>query len=416
MTGGEVGEELPGRRVLINPREMKPNPAIPEDVWQKLLSLPSQSLPKRQARPVKRLTALAHELAVGALLADAGKNAHTEMHKVLDGAQVRYAEEIKKARDAMLTVEGKTVKADVETKAMSFNDFVEAADYAIIEDAYKRATRVISPDLGKTYSEHLASKAPGDEGPEDALIEAHTTVAAMGLVPDIQGDLEAAAEKLSNQWLIQYRVPIKSLSDERQEVYRQIREMSADPLDVDLARPHMWLQPTTAREADGTQIVLPRFEKHLLCDEDGLFPESINSWEQRVLSVELGRKDTIGWYRNPSRASQDSLGVTYEDGSDTKIVRPDFIFFAELPDGTIAADIVDPHGAQFSDALPKLKGLASYAEANGRIYRRVDAVAQIDGAYRVLDLTEASVRAAVGSAETVVELYRSEAAFDYTPG
>ena len=416
MTGGEVGEELPGRRVLINPREMKPNPAILEEVWQKLLSLPSQSLPKRQARPVKRLTALAHELAVDALLADAGKNAHAEMHKVLDGAHVRYANEIKKARDAVLTVESKTIKADVETKEISFNDFVEAADYAVIENAYKRAARVISPDLCTTYSEHLASKDSDDGDPEDALIEAHTRVAAMGLVPDIQGDFEAATEKLSNQWLIQYRVPIKSLSDERQEVYRQIREMGADPLDVDLARPHMRLQPMTAREADGTQIVLPRFEKHLLCDEDGLFPVSVNSWEERVLSIELSRKDTIGWYRNPSQASQDSLGVTYEDGSETKIVRPDFIFLVELPNGTIAADIVDPHGTQFSDALPKLKGLASYTEANDGIYRRIDAVAQIGGAYRVLDLTEASVRAAVGSAETVVELYRSEAASDYTPG
>ena len=75
MSGGEAGEELPGRRVLINPREMKPNPAISEDVWQKLLSLPSQTLPKRQARPVKRLTALAHELAVDGLLADAGRTA-----------------------------------------------------------------------------------------------------------------------------------------------------------------------------------------------------------------------------------------------------------------------------------------------------------------------------------------------------
>ena len=88
MTGGEAGEELPGRRVLINPREMKPNPLIPEDVWQKLLSLPSQTLPKRQARPVKRLTALAHELALDGLLADAGKTAQAEMHKVLDGALV----------------------------------------------------------------------------------------------------------------------------------------------------------------------------------------------------------------------------------------------------------------------------------------------------------------------------------------
>jgi type III restriction enzyme len=223
MTGADGGEELPGRRVFINPREMKPNPAIPEEVWQRLLSLPSQTLPKRQARPVKRLTALAHELAADGLLTDAGKKAHAEMHKVLDGAQARYAEEIKEAREGVLTVEGKTVRADLKSKAMSFNDFVEAADYAVIEDAYKRAARVISPDLARTYSEYLANKAPKEEDPEDALIEAHTVLAALGLVPDMRDHLEAEAENLSNEWLMRFRVAIKSLSDERQEVYRQIR-------------------------------------------------------------------------------------------------------------------------------------------------------------------------------------------------
>lgn len=415
MTGAEAGEELPGRRILINPREMKSNPAIPEDVWQKLLSLPSQTLPKRQARPVKRLTALAHELAVDGLLADAGKKAHAEMHKVLDGARVRYAEEIKKARASVLTVEGMTVKADIETKGMTFDDFVEAADYAVIEDAYKRAARVISPDLATTYSEHLASKAQEGEDPEDALIEAHTVIAAIGLVSDIKDDLDAAAEKLANQWLTQYRVPIKSLSDERQEVYRQIREMSADPLPVDLARPNTWLQMTTARQADGTEEPLPRFEKHLLCDEDGLFPGDFNSWEGKVVTDELKRDGTIGWYRNPARASQDSLGVTYEDGGEPRILRPDFIFFARLPDGTVAADIVDPHGIQFGDALPKLKGLAKYAEENVGIYRRIEVFAEVDGRERIIDLTEPAARAVVMSAATVKEVYESDAASDYAP-
>ena len=184
MTGGEAGEELPGRRVLINPREMKANPAIPEEVWEKLLSLPSQTLPKRQTRPVKRLTALAHELAVDGLLEDAGKKAHAEMHKVLDGAQVRWANEIANARTGVLTVEGKTVKTDVGTKGMTFDDFVETADYAVVEDAYKRAARLISPDLATTYCEHLASQS-GNGDDEDALIEAHTVIAALGLVADI---------------------------------------------------------------------------------------------------------------------------------------------------------------------------------------------------------------------------------------
>lgn len=145
MSGGDGGDDLPGRRVLINPVELKPNPAIPEGVWDKLLSLPSQTLPKRHARPVKRLTSLAHELAVDGLLADAGKLAHAEMHKILNGIRARYKAEIEAARKTVLTVEGKSLKADLKGGAMTFDDFLEEADYAVIEDAYRRAGRAISP-------------------------------------------------------------------------------------------------------------------------------------------------------------------------------------------------------------------------------------------------------------------------------
>lgn len=359
---------------------------------------------------MKRLTALAHELAADDLLPDAGKKAHAEMHRVLDGAQVRHAEETKKARQAVLTVEGKTIKADIETKAMSFDDFVEAADYAVIEDAYRRASRIISPDLTRTYSEYLASK-DGDD--EDALIEAHIVIAALGLVPPINDYVEAEAEKLARQWLNQYRIKIKSLSDERQEIYRELREMSADPLDIDLARPNSWLQPTTAREEDGSEIDLPRFERHLLCDEDGLFPESFNSWEDKVLLAELKREGTVAWYRNPARTSQDSLGVAYVEAGETKIVRPDFIFFGRLADGSIAADIVDPHGHHLADALPKLKGLARYAEANGTTYRRIEAVAELNGRFRLLDLKEATVREAVFAATNARSIYEGPVAVEY---
>ena len=413
MTGGESGEEVPGRRVLVNPREMKPNPALPEAVWEKLLSLPSQTLPKRQARPIKRLTALAHELAADGILADAGKIAHREMHKALDAAQVRYADAIKKARAAVLTVEGKTVKADVETKAMSFDSFVEAADYAVIEDAYKRAGRLIAADLARTYSEYLAENSPEEGDSEDALIEAHTVVAAIGLVADIKDYLESEAEKLSNKWLAQYRVAIKKLSDERQDVYREIREMSAHPLDVDLARPTSWLQPTHIREQNGAEVALPRFEKHLLCDEEGLFPDVLNTWEQNILHTELHRIENVAWYRNPNRPSQDSLGIVYEDADDKKIVRPDFLFFGKLDDRTIIVDIVDPHGHHLADSLPKLQGLARYAETHGATYRRIEAVAEVDGRYKVLDLKEEKVRVAVLAAKSAKSLYESAVAKNY---
>ena len=235
---------------------------------------------------------------------------------------------MKKARESVLTVEGETVKADVKTKAITFNDFVEVADNAVIDDAYKRASRAISPDLARTYSEHLADK-DSDDDLEHALIKGHIIVAAMGLLPEIKDYLESEAEKLANQWLTEHRVAIKSLNDERQDVYRQIREMSSDPLDVDLARPKTRLQPTTTRNPDGTESDLPRFEKHLLCDADGLFPEHFNSWEGKILLAELKREDTVAWYRNPDRASQDSLGVTYEkNGEDQHCTSRLYLFRA----------------------------------------------------------------------------------------
>jgi hypothetical protein len=413
MSGGDGGDELPGRRVLINPVELKPNPAIPEEVWEKLLSLPSQTLPKRHARPVKRLTSLAHELAMDGLLADAGKAAHAEMHKVLDGLRARFKAEIEAARKSVLTVEGKSLKADLKGGGMSFDDFLEEADYAVIEDAYRRAGRTISPDLATSYSDYLARNEGDPEDLEGALIDAHVMIAALGLVPEVKETLEAEAEKVATQWLSRYRVEIKSLSDERQDVYRQIREMSSEPMPVDLARPSSWMQPTTLREANGTETPLPHYVQHLLCDDDGNFPEDFNSWEGEVVKAELARAGTVGWYRNPSRASQDSLGVIYEESGSPKIVRPDFVFFARLPDGTVAADIIDPHGIQFGDAIPKLKGLADYADAFGSQYRRIEAVAKIGDKFRALDLTEASTRAAVAAATSIKALYEGEAGTDY---
>jgi hypothetical protein len=235
----------------------------------------------------------------------------------------------------------------------------------------------------------------------------------LGLVPEIKDGLESAAESLSNEWLKEYSTAIKGFSDERQDVYRQIREMSAEPLDVDLVRPYTWLQPTKAIEESGKEVALPTFAKHLLCDEEGLFPVVINAWEEKVLVAEMQREAAIAWYRNPGRASQDSLGVVYEYGGEKSIVRPDFIFFSQSDDGSIVADIVDPHGHHLAEALPKLKGLANYYEANAGKFRRFESVAETDGSYRVLDLTDENVRKAIESADSAVELYKHQIARDY---
>ncbi|EPK7576332.1 DEAD/DEAH box helicase [Klebsiella michiganensis] len=413
MTGNDGGDKLQGRRILVNPEEMLPNQLVPETVWEKMLSLPSQTMPKKQSKPIKRLTSLAHELAFDEILPNAGALAHAEMHKVLNAARQRYKDQIIEARQSVLTVEGRTLNANLIDKKTSFDEFLEAADYSVIDDAYRRACRAISPDLANSYSEFLAKTEFDTDDYEEALMDAHATVAALGLVPEIQGYLESEADKLAKRWLTHYRITIKGLSDERQDIYREIREMSTEPMDVDLARPTSWMQPTTIREMDSSEKALPTYEKHMLCNSAGLFPDDFNVWEKDVLSIELSRADSIAWYRNPARASQDSLGVTYEDAGTIKMMRPDFIFFAQLTDGTIVADIVDPHGTQFSDSIPKLKGLVQYAEKSGEFYRRIDAIAKVGDDYKVLDLKESKVRKAITSATSVVELYSSDIATNY---
>ncbi|MEJ7848819.1 MAG: hypothetical protein WKF92_12100 [Pyrinomonadaceae bacterium] len=190
--------------------------------------------------------------------------------------------------------------------------------------------------------------------------------------------------------------------------------MSAHPLDVDLARPTSRLQPSTIREGDGTEVALSQYEKHLLCDKDGLYPDEFNAWERPVLRSELNRSETVAWYRNPDRPSQDSLGITYWDDNEIRIVRPDFIFFANDESGKIVADIVDPHSFHLADALPKLKGLANYAAAKGGVFRRIDAVAVLnDHICKVLDLKEERVRDAIFSATSAQSLYESPIAEDY---
>ncbi|MFM7404526.1 MAG: hypothetical protein ACKO1N_10695 [Erythrobacter sp.] len=127
----------------------------------------------------------------------------------------------------------------------------------------------------------------------------------------------------------------------------------------------------------------------------------------------MARDDFVAWYRNPDRSSQESLGISYKIGKVFSIVRPDFLFFAKAADGSIVADIVDPHGTHLADALPKLKGLASYAEKHGGDFRRIEAIAETGNGLRKLDLTNPDVRSAIDAATDAKSLYEGPASTDY---
>jgi hypothetical protein len=96
-------------------------------------------------------------------------------------------------------------------------------------------------------------------------------------------------------------------------------------------------------------------------------------------------------------------------------MHPDFVFFHEI-DGDIKASIVDPHGLHLDDAEIKLKALASFASTYKGCFHRIEALAEIDGQMKVIDMQLSDVRETVlASREPAVQMYRSPIAVNYNP-
>lgn len=406
---GEDGGGGIGRRVLFDPIPLYANPAIAQAVWERFSAIPSVTIPKKNVKPIRRLTALATALSKDHLVDEAVDQAYKHLHAVLDGRAVQYREKLEKAREDVLTMEGEEVRGRIGGE-FSYRAFSVSADPRAIEDYYRASTRVLSPALCASYVDHLV----GPDGDEDELLEAHITIASLGRVPEIAQAVEVEADALARDWLTKTRVARKGLTDERQAEYDRLESMSATPEPISLTTPKNAQADTKVRHPDGTEADLPIREMHLLASADGTFPIALNEWERKVLDSEAAQPGFQGWYRNPERAAKESLAVAYKDEvGDWKALRPDFIFFGTNNDGSVAVDLVDPHGHHLSDALPKLRGLAEFAERFADYFRRVESVAETGGVLRVLDITKPRVRQAIRDAQSAKALYESEVASDY---
>ena len=253
------GDAPPTGRILINPKEMKPNPDVPETVWEKFVSLPSQTRPQRGAKPAIRLTALAHELASDGLLPGAGGKAHAAMHKMLDDFHCRAGAGVcRKTRigDDRRGPHHHCRSQDRRDDATAGSRPTRMTPWSAMPTAARRAS---SARTLRTYTMERAKRKPEAEDDfDDALIEAREDVAALHLLENLQVLFDAEAKKLSDGWFAEYRDRIKELPHDRQEAYRQIVALSTEPQDVDLARPVSRFEPTKrARKMGWKRISRP---------------------------------------------------------------------------------------------------------------------------------------------------------------
>ena len=412
MTGQIEGlPPIGGGRVLIDGRELAANPAIGEDVWTAYDELPTQAVPQRGAKPVKRLVALAQALSADGLHQGSLAEATAKLHNWLDGYSKVYAEDVTEAVDEIRAVHIQTLTGRTGQSGVAYSTRSVAADDRAIRSALDEAKRVFGADVARSYVNYLVGSADED----DDLREAFIRTSALSTVKPLREQIDASADALVGRWFSKHRVAILGLTDDRQQEYEEIRSLATEPQRGDLRRPRNRLEDYVTVSNDGQVQVAPLVKKHLMADETGGFPiGSLNSWEQDVVNREVARQDCVAWYRNPSHNGVDSLTVAYRDSyGEWRSMHPDFVFFNRVA-GVIRPSLVDPHGQHLEDSLVKLRGLADYAERHGDAFHRIETVVKDGAQWKALDLKRPEVRSAIVThVGPVVDVYRLPVAVDY---
>lgn len=185
-----------------------------------------------------------------------------------------------------------------------------------------------------------------------------------------------------------YRVAVANKSDACKRKYREIMADSAVVSEQIFAIPE---NIYVKEDPDGKE-----YENHLLAAPDtGIARIKLNGWEADLIDEEARRSDFVCWLRNPAKASW-ALCLPYDINNEKKSFYPDFLIVRSDPAVDYVVDILEPHGNQYADNLPKAKALAAYAKAEERIGRiqLIHKVAGVGNKSRFvrLDLTDISVR------------------------
>jgi len=410
LTGQADGVPDPSsRKTIVEEVLLEPNAALGEEVWEAWDALPTMTIPKRGAAPVKRLVALALALSSDGVRPGALAEVHEELHSVLDGLRVRHEKQVKKAVAEVWNVRIQSISGQLGGDGLTYNDIVEKADDRAIRAGFSDAKKVFGADVAQSYVDHLA----GDD--DDSLREAYVMTAALATAKDVRIKVDREADEIAERWFAEHRVAIKGLTDDRQQDYDDIKALATEPQRAELRRPRTRIEDAFEIDGSGQLAPAPVMDRHLMADSDGCIPlGALNTWERDVVTIELSRPDAVAWYRNPPRQSIDSLGVAYRDEvGNWRSMHPDFVFFHKV-DGAVRPSIVDPHGHHLDDSLVKLQALVRFAERFGDEFHRIEAVSKIGNTMRVLDLQDADVREAVlDSTATPEALYASHAGVDY---
>lgn len=413
ITGG--GDELlEGAipRQTIEACEATPNETISEEVWKAYDELPSQTVPRRDTKPIKRLVQLSHALSADALeqsaLADTCKTAHT----LLDELAQTYKTEFDAAVEQVENVQLQQVEGDWESDSLRYHEVNVAANDRAIQVAFNDAIRVFGADIAQSYVTHIL-----DTGAVADLRDAYLRTSALAITSGIAVKVDQFADGRAAELFELHDAAIAQLTDERRAAYEEIRALATLPQANALQRPKSKVEDYMVPPVDenGLPTPAPKAKKHILSDANGDFPiGALNNWERTAVEREVAREECVGWYRNPSNRGVDVFAIPYRDRfGGWRALHPDIIVFEKV-DGKVWPSIVDPHATNLEDGRFKLEGLARFAEEFGDQFHRILSVASSGNNLRALDLKRSEVREKlIGFKGNLDDLYKSGLADDY---
>ncbi|MFP3460080.1 DEAD/DEAH box helicase family protein [Arthrobacter globiformis] len=389
VIGEQEDEENPGATgVTVFTNEtvrLVRNPKIDEPIFELLISLPSYVIPGFQYRTqVDRLKNFATLLTGGgknAVLQGATKIANERLLNVLRETRVQLDESdsFQGAADklAHFFIENEVTTLFDGNAVLEIDQLEEVEiDSKGVEQLFAQAERRI----GRTMANAYLNERYGVDGDTFTMM---MSVAVVAHQPGVREKLEQVANATIVEWFKEYQTQINKAPSALKSQIDEVRSEATEPEQSVISLPDNKPFPVA-------EVVWPR---HILSSPTGDYPVKLNEWEIHVLNTELADSRCLAWYRNPT-GGPSSLKVPYFMNRRHHGVSPDFVFFHQTDDGVVAS-ILDPHAQNQSDSVPKLKGLAAYAQAHGDEYQRIESIIKIKDIYYSLDLKDTSVQAAV---------------------
>jgi hypothetical protein len=410
---GKDRDDEQGPEIIRAPKIFERNTHLDPEVFdavEALLSLPPPDVFASPLRRAKKLATLLADTPDGkpALVADAGAELSDALNARLDGFAAEHKATIAdRVADLNTTDIRRTITDTTGTEKATSTRSV-ATHVADLKRDTQRIIRSVKEGVGTDFLEHRVRAAAEGDDLFDIRIDAAAVLSTDGAT--------ATLDTRATEWVIghlaAHAAAIRNTTGATRDAYRRVQEQTTTPeaVNVELRANEK------AATKDGKGNDLPTHEGHLFADPDGKYPAALNGWETTVLDTEVARDSFVAWYRNPSRPTPSAVRIAYQDDAETwRSLQVDFVILSRRDDGTLGVSLIDPHGTHLADGRAKLRALADYAERFGDTFVRIDALAEIDGVLRCLDMLEPAVRTAVDAYEgsDLTALYASAVARDY---